>query len=313
MPAANVPVLPRKWTDEEIKADVATARGEFRTRRLHTPLADYTAQFPSAKAAADVVVTALGAILGVPADRELAADIVGNKQQFAALRSLAAVPISEDDLDTLLDASVNKTAVKTSQALADDLARLLSASLDPERFPWVAENRPASVEELETAKIATAVLTAVSAVQAARRGEESKALEGRVAEILDAAGYRQVKKRSGGIKQIAHFPEPGTYMRQCILGGHNADYVVRLNDFRLLPLECKASNSAVNGFKRLNKEVVVDAGDWYREFGQSNVVAATALRGVFKAENVSTAQNHNVFIFWWHNMDALAAFLAQAK
>lgn len=311
MPAHDDTVMPRKWTKEEIKVDTSSARTEFRTRRLDDPLADYTAQYPVAKAAADVVINALNAVLTVPTSREVVAGIVGNKEQFAALRSLAAVPISSDDLDTLLDASLTKTAVKRSQVLADKLATLLSSTLDPKRFPWVADGRTPTDEELETAKLATAVLTAVSAIQAGRRGKESTALEGKVAEILEAAGYIQVPKRSGGIKQIAHFPESGTFMRQCTLGSHNADYIVGLKDGRLLPLECKASNSKVNGFKRLNKEVVVDAGDWYSEFGRASIVAAAAIRGVFNADNVETAQAQNVHIFWWHNMGALADFLTQ--
>lgn len=313
MPTRHTPNMPWTWTGEEIATDTRDARAEFRVRRLDEPLALYTAHFPTAKAAADVVVNALSTILAVPANCDLVAGIVGNKQQFSALRSLAAVPISEDDLDTLLDTSLSKTALRRDQALADQLAELLKSSLDPQRFPWVAQNRPPTRSEQTAAKLATAVLTSVSAVQAMRRGEESQALEGKVCEILDTAGYKQVPKQNGGIKQIAHFPEPGTYMRQCVLGGHNADFVIRLLDGRLFPMECKASNSEVNGFKRLNKEVVVDAGDWYREFGQSSVVAAAALRGVFKTDNVAAAQAQRVHIFWWHKMDMLARFLAGAQ
>ena len=98
----------------------------------------------------------------------------------------------------------------------------------------------------------------------------------------------------------------------CKLGGHNADLVVRLFDGRLLPIECKASNSEVNGYKRLNKEVVVDAKDWSRRYGSDTVIPAAALRGVFKASNVVEAQREGVYIFWWHRMDALAKFLAAA-
>ncbi|WP_284427638.1 XamI family restriction endonuclease [Acidovorax sp. SUPP1855] len=313
MPAPDDQAMPSVWTTEQIREDAAAARAEFRSRRLDEPLRDYLEKFPAAKAAADVVVSQMHLLLTRPVNKELAAGIVGNKHQFAALRSLAAVPISEDDLDTLLDASLNRTALKRSQELADKLGQLLTSSLDPKRFPWVEAGRAATPEELESAQLATALITAVSAVQAGRRGEESKALEGKVAEILDAAGYTQVTKLLTGIKRISHFPEAGTYMRQTALGGHNADYVVRLFDGRLLALECKASNSAVNGFKRLNKEVVVDAGDWHREFGRSSVVAAAAIRGVFKADNVATAQSQNVFVFWWHKMDVLADFLASAS
>ncbi|WP_180288558.1 XamI family restriction endonuclease [Variovorax sp. 54] len=240
------------------------------------------------------------------------AGIVANKEQYAALRSLAAVPISVDDLETLLDASLNKTAIRQNQELANKLSELIRACLDPKRFPWVIEAREATDEEIAAAKLATTVVTAISAVQAGRRGDESKALEGKVKEILIAADYVEVKRRPGGIKQIAHFPDPGSFMRQCPFGGHNADFVIRLKDGRVLALECKASNSEVNGFKRLNKEVVVDARDWHQEFGKSSVVASAALRGVFKPANVASAQEQDVFIFWWHSMESLADFLTTA-
>jgi len=304
--------FPSKWTEAQIAADTSTARAEFRRRRLEEPLADYEGKFPTAKAAADVIVGALTTLVTVPADREFLARIVANKEQYSALRSLAAVPISVDDLETLLGASLNRTAIRQNQELANKLSELLRTCLDPKRFPWVVAEREATDEEIAAAKLATAVVTAVSAVQAGRRGDESKALEGKVKEILITADYVEIKKRKGGIKQIAHFPEPGTFMHQCTFGGHNADFVIRLKDGRILALECKASNSEVNGFKRLNKEVVVDAGDWHREFGKSSVVASAALRGVFKPANVVSAQEQDVFIFWWHSMESLADFLTEA-
>ena len=304
------PRLPVAWSDGQIVADARAAREEFRQRRMAGPLEDYEREFPVAKAAADVVVAELEALLALPANREMLAAAVANKAQYSALRSLAAVPISEDDLRTLVDATVTRTAVRANQQLADDLVRLLRASLDPKRFPWIAAGRPATDEERAAAQLATAVLAGVSAVQAGRRGLESNSLEGRIAGLLQAAGYLQVKKPAGGIKHMAHLPQPGQFVRTCRFGTHNADFVVRLRDERILALECKASNSEVNGFKRLNKEVVVDAGDWYRQFGHSSVIAAAALRGVFKPANVMAAQAEGVFLFWWHRMDDLADFVA---
>jgi hypothetical protein len=73
-----------------------------------------------------------------------------------------------------------------------------------------------------------------------------------------------------------------------------------------------ASNSEANGFKRLNKEVVLAAADWYLTFGESNVVVAAALRGVFKPADVGQAQAPRVAIFWWHGLEAVQAFIEQA-
>lgn len=310
----NAPhALPARCTPVRIARDTEVARGEFRARRLLDPLADYNVAFPTAEAAANTVVDALDEVLAVPSDRSHLASLVGDKAAFSTLRSLAASPISADDLNTLLRTSVNRTALRNDQELADALAGLLRSCLDPKRFPWIVEEREATEGELQAAKLATAVLTATSAVQAGRRGTESSALEGRVVELATEAGYAQVPKLGDGITSLANFPAPGQFMRTTKLGGHNADLVVRLMDGRLLAIECKASNSEVNGYKRLNKEVVVDAGDWYRRFGQDNVVVGAALRGVFKASNVVTAQQQGVYLFWWHRMRALSDFLENAR
>lgn len=309
----RTPPLPPKGDSRRIRRDIEVARGEFRKRRLDEPLADYNTKYPTASAAAEAVVNALSTLISLPTDRTLVADLVGNKEKYAALRSLAATPISTDDLQTLLRSKVNKTALRSNQTLADNLSQLLTSCLDPHRFPWVEASRAATAIELEKAKLATAVLTAVSAVQAGRRGDERKALEGRVNDVLVRAGFTKVTKPKGGIQLPTQAPKPGEYMVNCKFGEHNADFVIGLWDGRVLAIECKASNSEVNGYKRLNKEVVVDAGDWIRKFGENFVVAAAALRGVFKADNVEQAQNQRVYLFWWHRMQALEKFLDDAR
>lgn len=308
--------LPTLETPEQIQDDCRQARAEFRSRRLLDPLKDYNGVYPEATDAAALVIDSLDRVLATPAhavvNAELLASIVGHKLQFQALRALAAPPISEDDLDTLLDASVNKTAVRKNQALADEIGRLLYAALDPKRFPWVQEGREPTDAERQTAIMATAVLISMNTVYTRRRSDERDQLEGRLEQLLIEKGYTRQPPPRGGIADVGMLPPRGVFMRQCKLGKHNADLVVMLFDGRLLAIECKASNSTVNGEKRLNKEVVADAGDWYAQFGRSNLVAA-ALRGVFKPGKVWEAQDQGVYLFWWHRIEALAEFLDQAK
>ncbi|MCE2721982.1 MAG: XamI family restriction endonuclease [Betaproteobacteria bacterium] len=313
MPKATPPPLPPTNSDEQIRNDAALAREEFRQRRLGKPLAAYNDIYPVAMSSANVVVGAIDEITATRVDRTILADIVGNKQHYAALRSLAATPISADDLKTLVGATISKTALKANQDLAQKLASLIADCLDPQRFPWVHEGRAATRAELASAKLATAVLVAVSAVQAGRRGDERADLEGKVEEILIGSGYKFVAKPKGGISNPKHGPEPGHFMKTCKLGTHNADFVIGLWDGRIMAIECKASNSEVNGFKRLNKEVVVDAKDWTIRFGRDVVVPAAALRGVFKPSSVSEAQAEGVYLYWWHRIDALGEFLRAAK
>lgn len=309
---AKAPCSPELCDKQRIADDTEAARKEFRSRRLGDPLKDYVTMYPTAEAAAKAVIGALNLITALPSNAAVMAGFVGNKAAYSALRSLAATPISADDLNTLLRERVSKKSLMGNQALADGLATLLRDNLDPNRFPWVAANRPATPEELKAARLATAVLTAVSAVQALRRGDERKQLEGRVQDILKAEGFTEVKKPKGGVTARTHLPAAGTYMTHCKLGGNNADFVIGLRDLRILAIECKASNSEVNGFKRLNKEVVGDAKDWIHSYGNSVIVVGAALRGVFKPDNVEAAQNQQVYLFWWHRMQSLEKFLKDA-
>ena len=60
-----------------------------------------------------------------------------------------------------------------------------------------------------------------------------------------------------------------------------AAVVVRLWDGRLMPIECKVSNSQVNSIKRLTNDAAVKARIWIDDLGRNNVVPAAILSGVF--------------------------------
>lgn len=300
----------RNWAVAEIAADCAASKIDFRSRRLSVPLQDYLAEFPSAKAAADHIIANLNAILASPANGALLAEVVADPAKFVALRYSAAVPISEDDLATLIGSMPSSSSLRRNQAQADALATLLRDSLDPKRFPWVAKGVPPTRKEIEAAGLASAVAATIQRVQTKRRGDEKAALEDDIEAILIAAGFTLVPTPKQNIIVLPG-PAPGTYMRHCNLGNDNADFVIGLHNGRLLALEAKASNSEINSRKRLNKEVVQDAQQWARTFG-AQVTAAAGLRGVFKPSYVAEAQNTPVLIFWGHRLSDLSDYLANA-
>ena len=302
------PTPGRNWTAAEIAADCAASKTDFRARRLSVPLRDYLAEFPSAKEAADHIIANLSAILASPANGALLADVVADPAKFVALRYAAAVPISEDDLVTLLGSKPSRSSLRRNQAQADALATLLRDSLDPKRFPWVAKGVPPTQKEIEAAGLASAVAATIQRVQTKRRGDEKSALEDDIEAILIASGFTLVPTQN-----ITVLPGParGTYMRHCNLGNDNADFVIGLRNGKLLALEAKASNSEINSRKRLNKEVVQDAQQWARTFG-TQVAAAAGLRGVFKPSYVAEAQNTPILIFWGHSLSDLSDYLANA-
>ena len=87
--------------------------------------------------------------------------------------------------------------------------------------------------------------------------------------------------------------------------------LVRLDDGRLLAIECKGSNSEINSRKRLNKEAAQNARAWLTGFG-GQVVPAVALQGVFKDRYVLEAQDTPMLMFWGHRLDDLCGFIRAA-
>ena len=96
------------------------------------------------------------------------------------------------------------------------------------------------------------------------------------------------------------------------LGADNADVVIRLDDGRLLAIECKGSNSAINSRKRLNKEAAQNARAWLGRFGDQ-VVPAVALQGVFKDRYVLEAQDTPMVVFWSHRLEDVQRLMEQAR
>jgi hypothetical protein len=77
-------------------------------------------------------------------------------------------------------------------------------------------------------------------------------------------------------------------------------------DRRTLLIECKASNSEVNSIKRLNRDSAAKVSAWKKGLGETNIVPATVISGVFKLSRLKEAQDV-MYLFWSHN---LAPFIA---
>jgi hypothetical protein len=89
-----------------------------------------------------------------------------------------------------------------------------------------------------------------------------------------------------------------------------ADLVVRLWDERVMPIECKVSNSSINSVKRLNNDAAAKAEEWIKDFGQTQVVPVAVLSGVYKLHNLENAQSRGLTIYWAHRLDDLVDWIA---
>ena len=289
----------RVWTADEITADAAEARGEFRARRLGEPMARYIESFDTAYPELTRLMGEMKTLLaGGAGVQARIAELWRTEAGRTAFRYLGAPPISEDDLETLAEARLAAAATTDAQAM-ERLLVVMRSIVDPRRFPWLAPGRKSSLAERNSGALATAALIASQRVQTLRRGDEKAAVEGAVKGLLIGTGWQQAaSKPPRGVQTLANdAPAPRSFFIQTNLGADNADVIVRLDDGRLLAIECKGSNSEINSRKRLNKEAVQNARAWLSHFGSRQVVPAVALQGVFNPRYVVEAQDTPMAVF----------------
>ncbi|CAN5122323.1 hypothetical protein BH24CHL7_BH24CHL7_08860 [soil metagenome] len=269
------------------------------------------ARYRDASAANRVLVRALFDATDDLLDFASGAALAAAPQLLAVARYLGGPPISGDDLDTLAE-----TRIASRRRLDADLGRkaasVIAASIDPERFPWLYEDpsrRPTEAER-DTAVRWTAGLKAVQEIAMGRRSESSARQEASVRSLLERHGFSEVRARP--IDVTGAGLAPGQFSREALVVGTRADVPVGLRDGRLLLIECKVSNSAVNSVKRLNRETGGKAQQWRRELG-ARAIPAAVLAGVFGLSNLIAAQESGVTIFWEHDLRVLEAFLTEAS
>lgn len=294
---------PPKWTEEQLKAASSFAlegfvkeRLEEGTERYETLLAELVPQVEALFAATGDLAALSGAVF------------VANPSLVEVARWIGGPPVSRDDLRTLVGGDPSRKAI--GQAVADSVARTLAAVLDPVRFPWVPQKRAATAEERGGAILWTAGLAAVERTRTKRRGESSRRQEEAAALALAAAGFTKVDRPSRDIAQNDEL-ERGTFTVKVHLVGAECDVLARLGDGRLLAIECKVSNTAVNSIKRLGHEAGNKARRWRDALGSQQVVTAVVLAGVFNLGKLVEAQEENgIFLVWEHDLRPLTEFAA---
>jgi len=305
-------ILPTKWTAEQLKDDAETATVAFRHERLDEPLELYSRHFKTFSRIFDQIVTRLPELKSAQLDVDMIADFMRDPDSRRAFCYLTAPPISEDDLKTLAEASLAPTTLRRNPESAHRIRDIVCRILDPHRFPWIDEERDPLPEERKAAIVASAALVAARKVETFRRNDAKDRQEGKVKELLASLGFEQVKKHD--IPNASKAPRPGQFMGETPLAGAKADVVATLWDGRIMAIECKVSNSAVNSYKRIVHDTGGKATIWHREIGRANVIAAAVMNGVFSPANLASVQNDkDVALFWDHRLDDLKEFVEAAK
>lgn len=298
------------WTAEQLTAETRRAREIFREERLREPLEKWKETF-------DQKADEFRQLLDMHGVADLAALTPAKVAEIFqtglgdALRYLAAPPISEDDLRVLAEASLAPTVVAKDADAAQRILETILQAVDPKRFPWISEKRTPTKHEKAAAILASAVLITAQRVKTDRSNEGKEAQEGTVKAFLREMEFVEVPART--IRTLDDAPKVGEFCAESLVGSRKADIPVRLFDGRLMPIECKVSNSSANSVKRLNNDAEVKAGIWHREFGTRQVVPAAVLSGVFKVHNLQQAQTGGLSLFWAHKLMDMRAFIESTR
>lgn len=299
---------PKKWTIGELIHDAEEAKRIFRKERTKDPLEQYSKYF---KTFEHVFKELLAQYPSINVRGENLVEMIGNEELRAAFRYLTAPPISEDDLETLAETTISRKTLKEDLAKAQRVCDVILDIIDPHRFPWVREGRDPTEHERSQAIVASAALVAARKVETSRRSEAKKQQEDAVKGTLCDIGFVEVPRRD--IQLLDDAPAVGEFCGESMLGSSRADLVIRLYDRRVMAVECKVSNSAVNSVKRINREAAGKARAWLSAFGERQIVAAAVISGVFNPSNLDEAQSQGLFLFWNHRLQDLVEFIDSTK
>lgn len=300
---------PPQWPKERLEADRVKAVAIFRKLRLEEPLEDYLEAFDEYQGFIEVLLETTVDLSALDAS---ALEVLTDPHLLEAFRYLAAPPISRDDLLVLAEASsLAKGRLRSNPQDIQRLLEVVRAVLDRRRFAWVVENRDPTEAERGAAVMASAALMAASRVQTNRRSFGKDQQELLVQDALIAMGFMKVGARP--IPNVSLGPKAGEFCRESVLGTRKADIVVRLGDQRLLPIECKVSNSYLNSVKRLNNDAAVKAESWRTDFGRRQVVPTAVLSGVYKLRHLEDAQDRGLTLFWAHDLTPLTDWISNSK
>lgn len=290
---------PPRWSAAELDAWRTAALADFVAQRGREGTEAYAAAFRRLRPLVEQVFAATDDLRSWSPQL-----LLEHPALVSPMRYLIAPLISADDLDTLVEGRTRNKRIDAG--VAERIVTLVESGLDPVRYPWLVERRGASDQERSSAIEWTTGVWASEQVRTARKTESSRRQEAAVADLLRNVGYEYGPHRR--MTALDDMPR-GTFGGEAVLAGAKADVPVRLHDGRLLAIECKVSNSAVNSVKRLLRETGGKARAWREAYGEQ-VVPAAVLSGVFKLNDLLAAQeNHRIALFWETDLSPLAHFL----
>jgi hypothetical protein len=229
-----------------------------------------------------------------------------------ALRHFLAPPISQDQFKLLCpdwSKATEKSGSPVKGPSADVIAATIRVWRDRSLSRWLDEGRKPTGAEIREVLLALAPLIAAQNVATARRNRLAAKQEQAVIALLEAMGWSRLPSRL--IDTRASVPERHfmhkTRFATATTAPQEVDVACGLRNTVVLAMECKVTNDETNSVKRIN-DIIKKAEAWKTHWG-SFVITAALLEGVIAAKDVKRLLDHNVRVFWSHDLDTFSAWL----
>lgn len=295
------------WSDEEL-ARLRAGAIEIVVRRYETRRGD----FVEIQRDCESLITELFERTDFLRELGRSEDVLASNQDLLnAARYLTAPTVSAGTLE-LIATDVSK-------------AETIDRYLDRDRFPWLDSNQQVELSDptVRAAIKISATVWTEQRVATKARTESSRKQEHLVRDALGSAGLTYVEPKTirERISEFGDSPaeglmpknyqealKRGEFTREIRVAGSKCDVPARLPNGKLLPIECKVSNTEVNSVKRLLRETGGKHSRWRAAFGELNTGAV--LGGAFKLLNLQQAQREGMLIFFDHDLDSLKRYVA---
>ncbi|MDW7711481.1 MAG: XamI family restriction endonuclease [Deferrisomatales bacterium] len=301
-----------QWSREQIRSEVGEAWREFCGHRFQLAQQTYPEAFQEAMQGCRSLIHSLPQLLESSNGPTQIADLLRDEAQLDILCCLAAPPVTKAELAALVGAPLDAALFLDHPPLTNELRAVIAGFLDPVRFRWLRERRPARLAEEEEAILITAALTASRQTEIAYRRTERGTLASEARKgLLDARMQPRSAWKVQDLQREA--PAPGEFSDDlCLVGEDEADLLVGLVDGRTLALRCVATDAEKVGAARL-QEAAQAARRWGSRYGIDQLVPAVAVQGLFRAEDIEAAQAAPMVIFWAHRLDELSDFVLASR
>lgn len=303
---------PRRYTREELESAAFLASDHFKRMREEAEssvAAYYNSVFDHTYSELEQILSSTNQLRNL---EDMAAQLFGDGY-LDTLRYMERPTLSSDDFKKLSETNTSASSKLSQPENAALAMEYLLRNLNTRLFPWFDSGESPTDSDLHAAKHAVAALVADQKTKTMLRNRQSQTQESAVREALIAdAGFTEVEAHD--FRMLAQGPEPGqVFHKETSIDGVKADVVFGLYDGRVMALECKVSNTAVNSYKRLIHETTDKIVKWNNMFGSNGIVGGCVLQGVFTVDNLVSAQQAGVSIFWSANLRELTDYALSTK